>query len=80
MNITAIAIVALVCWAIVELINGPKGKKRNKQDADHINLANCLEHDMAIMRERIEILEKIVTDEKYDLNRKFDDLKKEKVA
>ncbi|WP_297819656.1 hypothetical protein [uncultured Paraglaciecola sp.] len=80
MNITAIAIVALVCWAIVELINGPKGKKRNKQDADHINLANGLEHDIAIMRERIEILEKIVTDEKYDLNRKFDDLKKEKVA
>jgi hypothetical protein len=35
---------------------------------------------MAIMRERIEILEKIVTDEKYDLNRKFDDLKKDKVA
>ena len=30
MNITAIAIVALVCWAIVELINGPKGKKKNK--------------------------------------------------
>jgi hypothetical protein len=35
---------------------------------------------MAVMRERIEILEKIVTDEKYDLNRQFDDLKTDKVA
>jgi hypothetical protein len=80
MNITAIVIVAVICWAIVELVNGPKGKKKDKKDADQINLANDLERDMAIMRERIEILEKIVTDEKYDLNRKFDDLKKDKVA
>ena len=80
MNITAIAIVALICWAIVELVNGPKGKKKNKKDADQINLANDLERDVAVMRDRIETLEKIVTDEKYDLNRKFDDLKKDKVA
>jgi len=32
------------------------------------------------MRDRIETLEKIVTDEKFDLNRQFDDLKKDKVA
>jgi hypothetical protein len=80
MNITAIAIVALVCWAIVELVNGTKCKKKNKKEADQINLTNNLEHDIALMRERIETLEKIVTDEKYDLNRKFDDLKKDKVA
>jgi phage shock protein B len=80
MNITAIVIVAVVCWAIVELVNGSKSKKKDKKDADQINLANNLERDMATMRERIEILEKIVTDEKYDLNRKFDDLKKDKVA
>ena len=80
MNITAIVIVAVICWAIVELVNGSKGKKKDKKDADQINLTNDLERDMAIMRERIEVLEKIVTDEKYDLNRKFDDLKKDKVA
>ncbi|MFT5298809.1 MAG: phage shock protein B [Arenicella sp.] len=80
MNITAIVIVAVVCWAIVELVNGPKSKKKDKKDANQINLANDLERDMAIMRERIETLEKIVTDEKYDLNRQFDDLKKNKVA
>jgi hypothetical protein len=80
MNITAIVIVGLICWAIVELVNGPKGKKKDKKDANQINLANDLERDMAIMRQRIETLEKIVTDEKYDLNRQFDDLKKDKVA
>ncbi|WP_339725258.1 hypothetical protein [uncultured Paraglaciecola sp.] len=80
MNITAIAIVALVCWAIVELVNGPKGKKKDKKDADQVNLTNDLEREVAAMRERIQTLEKIVTDEKYDLNRQFDDLKKDKVA
>ena len=80
MNITAIVIVAVICWAIVELVNGPRGKKKDKKETDQINLANNLERDMAVMRERIETLEKIVTDEKYDLNRQFDDLKKDKVA
>jgi hypothetical protein len=80
MNMTAIAIVALVCWAIVELVNGPKGKKKDKKGTDQINQANSLERDVAVMRERIEILEKIVTDKKYDINRQFDDLKKDKVA
>ncbi|MFT4789298.1 MAG: phage shock protein B [Paraglaciecola sp.] len=80
MNITAVLIVAIVCWAIVKLVNGPKGKKKDKKEADQINLANSLERDMAVMRERIETLEKIVTDEKYDLNRQFDDLKTDKVA
>jgi hypothetical protein len=80
MNFTAILIVAIVCWAIVKLVNGPKGKKKDKKEADQINLANSLERDVAVMRERIEILEKIVTDEKYDLNRQFDDLKTDKVA
>ncbi|WP_166425032.1 hypothetical protein [Paraglaciecola sp. 20A4] len=77
MNITAVAIVAIVCWAIVELTNGSKTKKKNKvtlqQDAE-------LAQQVADLKERIETLEKIVTDEKYDLHRQFDDLKKDKVA
>ncbi|MFQ3191770.1 MAG: phage shock protein B [Paraglaciecola sp.] len=80
MNITAIVIVAVICWAIVELVNGPKGKKKDKKEANQVNFANNLERDMTVMRERIETLEKIVTDEKYDLNRQFDDLKKDRVA
>ena len=77
MNITAVAIVAIICWAIVELTNGSKAKKENKvtlqQDAE-------LAQQVADLKARIETLEKIVTDEKYDLHRQFDDLKKDKVA
>ncbi|AGH45882.1 hypothetical protein C427_3774 [Paraglaciecola psychrophila 170] len=57
-----------------------KVRKKDKKEADQVNLAHNLERDMAVMRERIETLEKIVTDEKYDLNRQFDELKKDKVA
>lgn len=80
MNLTAIAIVALVCWAIVELVNGPKGKKKDKKETIQVNQTQNLERKVEAMRERIETLEKIVTDEKYELNRQFDDLKKDKVA
>ena len=80
MNVTAIAIVALVCWAIVELVNGPKGKKKDKKDTAQVNQTQDLVRKVEAMRERIETLEKIVTDEKYDLNRQFDNLKKDKVA
>ena len=80
MNLTAIAIVALICWAIVELVNGPKGKKKNQKEAEQVNLNNDLEREVAAMRDRIETLEKIVTDEKYSLNREFEDLKNDKVA
>ncbi|ABG41622.1 hypothetical protein Patl_3116 [Paraglaciecola sp. T6c] len=77
MNITAVAIVAIVCWAIVELTNGTKTKKKNKaaleQDAE-------LAKQVSSLKERIETLEKIVTDEKYDLHRQFDALKKDRVA
>ena len=40
MNITAIAIVALVCWAIVELVNGPKGKRKDKKVVEQVNQTN----------------------------------------
>ena len=80
MNITAILIVGIVCWAIVTLVNGPRSKKKDKKDMTQINQNHDLEREVEAMRERIETLEKIVTDEKYDLNRQFDDLNKDKVA
>ncbi|MFT6899729.1 MAG: hypothetical protein ACJA13_004170 [Paraglaciecola sp.] len=77
MNLTAIAIVAIVCWAIVELTNGSKSKKKNKVD-DQLN--DDLKQQVADLRVRIETLEKIVTDEKYDLDRQFNNLNKDRVA
>lgn len=77
MNITAIAIVAIICWAIVELTNGAKTKKKSKASQQK---ESELEQQVVELKERVETLEKIVTDEKYDLHRQFDDLKKDKVA
>ncbi|TDF39405.1 hypothetical protein EYS14_07750 [Alteromonadaceae bacterium M269] len=77
MNITAIAIVGIICWAIVELVQGGKNKKKGKAyDADIARLQG----EIDTMRERIATLEKIVTEEPYDLKRQFKDLEKDKVA
>ena len=77
MNITAIAIVGIICWAIVELVQGGKNKKKGKAyDADIAKLQD----EIDVMRERIATLERIVTEEPYDLKREFKDLEKDKVA
>lgn len=80
MNMTAVAIVAIACWAVVELVNGPKTKKKNKASTQPDQKTLELEQEIATLRDRIETLEKIVTDEKYDLHRQFDDLQKDRVA
>lgn len=77
MNLTAIVIVGIVCWAIVELVNGPRGKKSSKKDEQK---TTELEQQVLRLQDRIETLEKIVTDDKYELNRQFNDLKKDRVA
>lgn len=77
MNLTAIFIVGISCWALVSLVNGPRSRKKDKQESQQ-DLA--LQAELAALKERIEVLEKIVTDEKYDLNRQFDELKKDRVA
>ena len=75
MNMTAIAIVAIICWTIVSLVDSRKAKNKNKQTKPADNSAMYARMDE--MRARIETLEKIVTDEKYDLHRQFDELSKD---
>lgn len=72
MNMTAVAIVAIVCWATVKLID-TVFKKRNStiEHGNNSELAKTIEE----LRDRIATLEKIVTDEKYNLNREFENLK-----
>jgi phage shock protein B len=77
MNITAVAIVAIICWAIVELRNGSKNKKKNQVDTQH---TEHLQQQVSSLQERIETLEKIVTDDKYQLNKQFEDLHKDNAA
>jgi len=77
MNMTAIAIVAIICWTIVKLTGRDKPKKKASSDMASAAENAALKQQMDAMQERIEVLERIVTDEKYDLQRQFDALKKD---
>ncbi len=73
--LAAIAICSIVTKGIVDVIKvsktgGKGGKRFNDLEAD---LAN-LEQDLEDAKQRIEVLEKIVTDDKYDLGKQIDDL------
>jgi hypothetical protein len=75
MNLTSIAIVAIVCWAIVRIVNGnPKQKNKPKTDKDMLAMQHEYEMRLNQLSERIETLEKIVTDEKYALRKEFEAL------
>lgn len=69
MDITAIAIVAIVVWGIVEVFSWNKKDKAAKEDPK-------LADELARLKERVQVLEEIVTDEKYNLKREFDALKR----
>ena len=77
MNMTAIAIVAIWAWALVSVVNAAKDKSKSKKNS---KVDEAMQAEMAALRERIEVLEKIVTDENYDLKKQFKDLEKDKVA
>ena len=77
MNMTAIAIVAIIAWALVSITTDRKSKRKSKQETlSSAEKAEMIAR-MDAMQERIEVLEKIVTDEKYDLNREFENLTKD---
>jgi molybdopterin biosynthesis enzyme MoaB len=77
MNMTAIAIVAIIAWAIVSITDSVKTKKSNKTSD---KAAEAYQSEIAELKERVSVLEKIVTDEKYDLKKQFADLEKDRVA
>lgn len=78
MNLTAIAIIAIICWTIIKLTN--RDKKEPKQ-VNQTNQENAdLQQKLIVMNERIAVLEAIVTDEKYVLKREFDNLSRDKAA
>jgi len=77
MNMTAVAIIAIIAWAIVSITDSVKTKKSNKVSD---KTSRAYEAEIASLKERVSVLEKIVTDEKYDLKKQFADLEKDKVA
>lgn len=76
-NMTAVAIVAIIAWALVSIIENSKNKKLGKNENKE---AEAYKAEIEALKERVSVLEKIVTDEKYDLKRQFADLEKDKVA
>lgn len=77
MNLTAIIIMAIACWALVEIVQAATKSKANKRD--NINKQQY-EADISELKERIATLERIVTDDGYELKRQFKDLENDKVA
>jgi len=76
-DMTPIAIVAIVAWAIIRIIEASKGKGENKKSEKELE---AYQTEIASLKERVSVLEKIVTDERYDLKKQFADLEKDKVA
>ncbi len=72
-----IAVTAIISRSIVSIIKvsksgGGKGESQKLDDLES-DLAT-LEQDLEDARSRIEVLEKIVTDDKYNLGKQIDDL------
>lgn len=73
---TSVAIVAIICWAIVSLAKPSTSKKKDKAYYQKLEEEQAqMKQDLEQMSERLSVLEKIVTDEKYELNKAFNDLK-----
>ncbi|RUO79767.1 hypothetical protein CWI84_09035 [Idiomarina tyrosinivorans] len=69
MNVTAVAIVAILAGSLVSLIK----YLRQTTSSDQVK---SLETEVDRLRERVQVLEEIVTDNKYTLNKEFENLKK----
>lgn len=73
MNITAIAIVSIVfgtAYAIFNKILNHRRDSRNFKQGDH-----SMTLEIERLKERVATLERIVTDDKYQLQKQFDSLK-----
>jgi uncharacterized protein YlxW (UPF0749 family) len=77
MNLTAIIIIAIICSMVVSIVKTVKKSNQSvKQTAKEMSsYETAVDEKLAAMQERIEVLERIVTDEKYTLNKAFDELK-----
>ena len=78
MNITAIVIIAIICWMIVSIVEKVSSRKHQKTSNGEWHSYNQrtveLEEKIEVLEQRIAVLEKIVTDEKYDLKKEFEKL------
>ncbi|MCH8257393.1 MAG: hypothetical protein IIA75_05755 [Proteobacteria bacterium] len=77
MAIAVIATCAIITNGVIRIIKVSRfggGKAGSQKLSEFEADLESLEADLDDARQRIEVLEKIVTDEKYDLGEKIDDL------
>ena len=80
MNLEAIIIVAIVVGGITSIISTLSDNKRKRVNKFNDKERDELLKQIAEMNERIQTLERIVTDEKYSLNKEFENLKRDSAA
>jgi predicted PurR-regulated permease PerM len=78
MDFTAIIIIAIICSMVVSIV---KIVKKSNSSSKSVNAQlegyeHSMEQKINSLQARIEVLEKIVTDEKYSLNKAFSELHK----
>ena len=62
---------------VVKIVKASKHKRGSKELNDLESAIAVMEQDLEDARSRIEVLEKIVTDDKYQLNKDINDLAQE---
>lgn len=72
--VIAVAIVTDGVVRIIKAAKAPGGKFRERID-DMDEVIHDLEQELGDARQRIEVLEKIVTDQRFDLDREIDGLR-----
>lgn len=74
--IAAIAIVSILVRGVVQIVRVSKsgGGKQGEKIRQLEDEVQDLDQELLDVRKRVEVLESIVTDQKYDLGRKIDDL------
>lgn len=72
MDLTAICIVGIIAWMVVTIVRTFKDGRASKQNTQREEAA--LESEVLALKERVSVLEKIVTDENYELKKQFADL------
>ena len=80
MNLTAIIIVAICVGGITSIVSTVSDRKKKEANALSKKEKSELLGQIEAMSDRIATLERIVTDEKYSLNKEFENLKKDPAA
>ncbi|MCC2606300.1 hypothetical protein [Planctobacterium marinum] len=72
MNVTAVAIISIIFGCSIALV-GMILKHRSQSRLNSVD-SERLQAEISQLKERVATLEKIVTDEKYQLKKEFDSL------